>query len=440
LLVGLLKGPVYGIKLIFKAVMPKVAPGKQDHDEENGNVRLAAHSGIGNLRKTAYITAMSFSLADILFVVVIFQLLFTSGFLFTHRGGRRVGNRLLAAFFLTIGLDLLDNLLLIKGIYSAHPAFALWSSWLLLLFGPLLYLYTQSVLFRDFRLTARKWLHFLPFLVLFLASEILWQAQGSAGRTAILERVMTRRVTGYQVWGPVLIFLSFFFYMVGAMRLIGRFKKVAGEEYSDYRRIDIGWLSNTLLFFSLTMVVAALNSLIGMTSLAAYWWPVFLGIILLVFIYINVVLLKALRHPELFALLEERAAGPAAVKEAAPTADVADMADRKRVLEQLAQYMMTQRPWLDADLTLEQLAGKLGLRPKVLSRAINEGLGRNFFELVNHYRIEEAKRLLTDPADKKITVLEVLYEVGFNSKSSFNTLFKQDTGMTPSEFKKSSQI
>ncbi len=76
------------------------------------------------------------------------------------------------------------------------------------------------------------------------------------------------------------------------------------------------------------------------------------------------------------------------------------------------------------------------LRPKLLSQAINEGLGKNFFEFINRYRIEEAKRLLTDPADKKITVLEVLYQVGFNSKSSFNTVFKKQTGLTPSEFKK----
>ena len=67
---------------------------------------------------------------------------------------------------------------------------------------------------------------------------------------------------------------------------------------------------------------------------------------------------------------------------------------------------------------------------------INETVGQNFFDFVNRYRIEEAKKLLANPADKKITVLEVLYEVGFNSKSSFNTLFKKHTGLTPSEFKK----
>ena len=87
-------------------------------------------------------------------------------------------------------------------------------------------------------------------------------------------------------------------------------------------------------------------------------------------------------------------------------------------------------------MTLEQLAGQLSIRPKMLSQVINESLQQNFFDFINRYRIEAAKKLLTNPADKKITVLEVLYEVGFNSKSSFNTIFKKHTGLTPSEFKK----
>ena len=106
------------------------------------------------------------------------------------------------------------------------------------------------------------------------------------------------------------------------------------------------------------------------------------------------------------------------------------------VLDQLRGHMETRRPWLDPDLTLEQLALQLKFRPKLLSQAINDGLGQNFFEFINTYRIGEAKRLLTNPADKKVTVLEVLYQVGFNSKSSFNTVFKKQTGLTPSEFKK----
>jgi AraC-like DNA-binding protein len=145
-------------------------------------------------------------------------------------------------------------------------------------------------------------------------------------------------------------------------------------------------------------------------------------------------LLKALRDPTLFSVLEEDKDG-ARGQEGRVEARAGAM-QWGPVLLRLEGHMRGQRPWLEPDLTLEQLAGQLQMRPKLLSQAINEGLGQNFFEFVNTYRIEEAKRLLTDPADKKITVLEVLYEVGFNSKSSFNTVFKKQTGLTPSEFKK----
>jgi AraC-like DNA-binding protein len=370
---------------------------------------------------------MSFSLPDILFVIVIFQLLFTSAFLFANRRGKAVSNGLLGIFFLVIGLNLLDNLLLIKGVYAGHEGFGLWSIWLLLLFGPLLYLYTQSVLYKDFRLTMRKGWHFLPFVVLFLLTEIYWQTLGPAERHAKLGQIIARRAPAYQQWDSALIFIQFFLYMIASFRLIGRFRKAAAETFSDYRRTDIGWLFNTLLFFTMTMALAAVNSLIGLTPLASYWWPVFLVVIGLIWVYINVVLLKALRDSELFGVLEE---------DLKVLSKEEKRSDWKRVLGQVEAHMNSQRPWLDPDLTLEQLASQVQLRPKLLSQAINEGSGKNFFEFINQYRIEEAKRLLTDPADKKITVLEVLYQVGFNSKSSFNTVFKKQTGLTPSEFKK----
>ncbi len=86
------------------------------------------------------------------------------------------------------------------------------------------------------------------------------------------------------------------------------------------------------------------------------------------------------------------------------------------------------------------MAGKIGIHPRYLSQIINESLGQNFFDFINHYRIEEAKRMLTQTLDEHITVLEVLYEVGFNSKSAFNTAFKRHTGVTPTEFKKRAKL
>ena len=62
-------------------------------------------------------------------------------------------------------------------------------------------------------------------------------------------------------------------------------------------------------------------------------------------------------------------------------------------------------------------------------------LGKSFFDLINSYRIEEAKKMIKEPEDEKMTISEVMYKVGFNSKSSFNTAFKKYTGLTPSEYK-----
>src|SRR5690606_207599 len=108
----------------------------------------------------------------------------------------------------------------------------------------------------------------------------------------------------------------------------------------------------------------------------------------------------------------------------------------KIVQDRLSRIMAEEKPYLSAELSLEGLAEKVGLAPKRVSQAINEGFGKNFFEYVNEYRIREAERIFQESTDPGLTVLEVMYASGFNSKSSFNGIFKQLTGMTPSEYKR----
>ena len=102
--------------------------------------------------------------------------------------------------------------------------------------------------------------------------------------------------------------------------------------------------------------------------------------------------------------------------------------------------MVKQKPYLNPDLNLDNLAETLSIPTRNLSQIINVAFNQNFFDFISDYRIHEARRVLSDPAYKKQTILDILYEVGFNSKSSFNQLFKKKTGMTPSEFRKKSRI
>jgi AraC-like DNA-binding protein len=103
-------------------------------------------------------------------------------------------------------------------------------------------------------------------------------------------------------------------------------------------------------------------------------------------------------------------------------------------LDSIEAFMAQRRPFLRSELTLAELALQFGLAPRRLSQLVNQGRGRNFADWVNHYRIEEAKRLLADPASGIRSVLDAMYAAGFSSKSSFNALFKASAGITPTEF------
>jgi AraC-like DNA-binding protein/Tfp pilus assembly protein PilF len=103
---------------------------------------------------------------------------------------------------------------------------------------------------------------------------------------------------------------------------------------------------------------------------------------------------------------------------------------------QLLDYMATEKPFLDVGLSLRKLAKPLGLSPNQLSLVLNEGLGKNFNTFVNHYRVEEFKKLAKDSSRSHVTIVGLAFECGFNSKTVFNTYFKQITGLTPRKFLK----
>lgn len=106
---------------------------------------------------------------------------------------------------------------------------------------------------------------------------------------------------------------------------------------------------------------------------------------------------------------------------------------QKTTLEKLKSLMETEKPFLQSDFSLPQLADRLKLSVHIVSQVINDGLGKSFFEMTAEYRVATAKQLLKDQPNIKIE--EIAEQVGYNSKSSFNTAFKKITGKTPSEFR-----
>ena len=110
------------------------------------------------------------------------------------------------------------------------------------------------------------------------------------------------------------------------------------------------------------------------------------------------------------------------------------------MLNRVRQYMEDKEPYLNPSLSIHDLARQTNSPTRELSILINHHLNKHFFDFVNEYRIEKAKQMLTDPDKKEFTVLEILYDVGFNSKSSFNTAFKKYTGFTPTQYRQSHSL
>ena len=286
-------------------------------------------------------------------------------------------------------------------------------------------------------MTARAWMHFAPFILIFILTELGYLLLNNDSRMQMIENIVQRNIPSYVYVVSGLIFLQFFFYAGASLRFISKYNKLVSQQYSDEHRNNISWLSSTIVFFTICMIVSAFSGFVGLTPLAQYYYLFLILIIFGVFVFINRVLMKALRRPEIFAWMEsdEKAQANVPTKYAASTLNPEE---KNMIRDELLGYIEKEKPYLDPELSLDQLSRSLNIRPKILSQVINESLNKNFFEFINGYRIEEAKKKLIDPADKKITVLEILYEVGFNSKSSFNTIFKKHTGLTPSEFKRKS--
>jgi AraC-like DNA-binding protein len=110
--------------------------------------------------------------------------------------------------------------------------------------------------------------------------------------------------------------------------------------------------------------------------------------------------------------------------------------EKNKQIEFLKDFMVEKEPYLDSSLTIQDLSEQVKMPVKDLSTLINLYMDKHFFDFVNEYRIEKAMQILRDSSQKELTVLEILYHVGFNSKSSFNTSFKKYTGKTPTDYRK----
>jgi AraC-like DNA-binding protein len=367
---------------------------------------------------------MDISLISFLSFLISFQLLFVGIFLITHKKGNQRNNRLLGTIFILIAWNMGDLTLQMSGVVIKWNSLQHIDDGFFLLYGPIFYLYTQGVIYRDFKLSNRDLLHLIPYLLFIF---LLLALRNFTPVTS--EEIMKNDVPWQFYFFSALIYTHFFIYIGFAYKSLWRYRRIIKNQYSQIDQINLDWLSFSLNTFGLLSVVSFIHNFMALAGNRSVLIVSLVLLLIFIFYFVNRVILKALRQPEIFAGITQNET----IKYQGSNLTISQMEEYKK---QLLALLSTENSYLDPQVSIADLSQKLSISTKQLSQVINQSFNKSFFDFINYYRIQEAQKILKESADDKMTILEVMYEVGFNSKSSFNTAFKKETGQTPSEFRK----
>jgi AraC-like DNA-binding protein len=370
---------------------------------------------------------MILGLTDVINIIAMFQLLVFIFFLTSKKPGRQ-SNKILAIFLLVQFVIIYDfeTFSLKNYLIKISPHLFFIGTSFIFLAAPAFYLYVKSLAFRDFKLHKHHLLHALPFVFATSIFAVYFHLNPIAIKRAILYGV-NYFPPNFWIFYNIIVLSQILVYFIIDFIILKNYRREIRQQYSSVNNINLSWLSFILYAF----IIAWFSSVTVFVS-RNYFWNILDQLVFLnffaFFLFFNYIFYKGLAHPEIFSGVEEK---PKYVSSKLTTDEA------ESYLVRLNTFMDKEKPYLNPTLTLKELSTELSIPSRYLSQIINEHMQSNFYDYISKYRIEEAKKLLSDLSCDK-TVLEILYEVGFNSKSSFNTAFKKFTGITPSRFKKES--
>ncbi len=377
------------------------------------------------------------SLKNIFHFLIIFQSLIFIVFILTQKTRNKPRNIILMMFLGSIILvemtGVVVHFLELKEIIIIHfPQFYYLIYPFQYAYAPLMFLYILSFIKPNFKINKTAFLHFTPLLLMCILFLIKYVIYGSFTEGSSMENTSFFHDSEDRVYDYI-EFIQFFSYGVASLFVLKNYGIQIKNHFSSTERINLSWLKFVVLgiicwkFFRFTDLILWIYfqaSIPKTVNIVLY----FFAEILFLF-FLSAMFLKGFKQPSIFSVNHQSTLKPKYEKILLSEEKMNDY--RNRLLE----YMKIQKPYLNPSLSLQELSEKLSIPSHHLSQVLNTSLNQKFFDFVNYYRIEESKRILKDDNANQKTILEVLYENGFNSKSVFNIAFKKHTGMTPTEFR-----
>ena len=378
-------------------------------------------------------------MAAILYLSGIILAFFLSFLLFTKKNKSRA-DTVLVVWLAVIGCHLLGFYLQYSGQHLRYPGWIALGFPLPLAHGPFLYLYTRlQTSSRRFKL--KDLLHFVPVMLsyaMFSAFYFLPLAQQA--------EVFRQKGAGYETQMMVnlyAIYVSGVVYVTVSLITLLSYRRKLVDRFSNTEKINFNWLLYLIIWMVAIWTVVLFTGedklIFGTAALFVLW----IG-------YFSIKQVKVFEHetPEPVADIsqtinyddETNTTSENIIVENNVTVKYqkSTLSDRDAALihERLNKLMSEQKPYINPDLTLTELAKYLNVHPNTLSQVINTREKKNFYDLVNAKRVEEFINRVSQPASEQFTLLGIASDCGFNSKASFNRNFKKYVGFTPSDYVK----
>ncbi len=344
-------------------------------------------------------------------------------YLFFKNSSGSISNKLLGLFFLLWMFNFLDGSLMLSGFFLDHPNLAFLEEPNLFLYGPILFFYTRSITNRNFKWKAKYIFHFIPFFILTLIILFTFHLKVETFKEEIISSINSLQHPKELFIPVTIVFIHIFTYIFFAKKIINDYHKKLKENYSSINTI---WLNENLNFLIAIMLASFGVSFLQVYGNLKLFYIGLVSLILLMIVFIVRIIFKALETPQLF----NETSFSIGNKE-----NRLDEIEKEIIYNKVLDALEKDKVFLRPDLTLEDLSNQIEYNSRKVSLCINDTFHQSFFDLINTYRIEYACKKIKETSDKGLTILEVMYESGFNSKSSFNTQFKKKIGLTPSEFK-----
>lgn len=349
---------------------------------------------------------------SIIHIIIVWQSLFLGIVFLTPRYAKYKRNFYLSLLLLTLCAHFIYNILL--GLNIWVEVLVPFSCCYGFLYGPLSFFYVRSHLVKDAHKKTIYWLHYLPFGIVVVG--------GLLGVISCNPQL------------SLLLLLTMFGYSIANLWEIYKYQQTIKNITTQMVIPELKWLKILTLLMLVIIVLNVFSTtnpiLVVGGKIIALETVVQIGI----FALVNLIAFQGLKNPHFFRqITQDEKNLTTEIFNSKKDSKSSNEIDHEK-LEALEIYMNAEKPYLEPDLTIQSLAGKLQIHPKTLSQIINQHFQVNFSEYINTARLEEVKKLLANNSDPGMTVMEIMYDCGFNSRSVFNGYFKKKTGMTPSQY------